>query len=207
MKKPRRNNKSIVEVSQSRTSIENKLTHAALMLGYDFEYGVDIQNRIIKLTGEVDDYMWDILDSSLNQLESTGKSTITIRINSPGGSAYSAMAIVGRIRSSKAYIVTEGFGHVMSAATLILAAGRHRRMSQYGFFMWHEASYGVDGRHSQIKNTVEHMEREERMWAKSISELSGSVKTAKWWYDNGTNKDSYFSASELMDLGVVDEVF
>ena len=176
------------------------------MLTYDFEYGVDIKNRIIKLTGEVDEFMWDILDSGLNQLEHS-KEKITIRINSPGGSTYDALAIIGRIKKSRAYIVTEGFGQVMSAATLILVAGRQRKISHYAFFMWHEASYYIDGRHSQNKATVVQVEKEERMWAQWMSEMTGEVHDAQWWYDHGVGKDAYFSAEELVELGVADEVF
>jgi hypothetical protein len=76
-------------------------------------------------------------------MESEDKSTVTIKINSPGGSTYDAMAIIGRIRSAKCYIVTEGYGQIMSAASLILASGRKRRINKYAFLMWHEASYGV----------------------------------------------------------------
>ena len=204
-KRPKKGTESIADVSK-RTTIENKPSHAALMLTYDFEYGVDIKNRIIKLTGEVDEFMWDVLDSGLNQLEGS-KEKITIRINSCGGSTYDALAIVGRIKKSTSYIVTEGFGQVMSAATLILAAGRKRRMSHYSFFMWHEASYGMDGRHSQNKATVEQIEKEEKMWAKWMSEMTEGIHDPEWWAENGVGKDAYFSAEELMELGVVDEVF
>lgn len=204
--KQSRSNKTIAEVSKS-TTIENKLSHASLMLSYDFEYGVDLQNRVIKLTGEVDDFMWEILDSGLNQLEAISKAKITIRINSEGGSTYHALAIVGRIKKSPAYIVTEAFGQVMSAATLILAAGRSRAISHYSFFMWHEASYDVGGRHSQIKHTVAQVEKEEKMWAEWMSKMTGELKSAKWWYENGVGKDAYFTAEELLNLGVVDEIY
>lgn len=201
---PRKSNASIAEVS-SKTTVENKLTHASLMLSYDFDRGVDLKNRIIKLTGDVDPNMWDLLDSSLNQLESMGKSTITIKINSGGGSIYDALAIVGRIRASKAYIVTEGYGQVMSAATLILASGKHRKMSKYGFFMWHAQSYSAHDRHPIIKNLVEQAEREEQSWAKWMAELSS--KNKDFWQKTGASLDAYFTAEELLKLGVVDEIF
>lgn len=175
------------------------------MLSYDLEYGIDLRNRVIKLTGEIDEYMWERLDSGLNQMETDGKGKITIKICSPGGSTYHALAIVGRIKSSKAYIVTEGFGEIMSAATLILASGKIRRASTFSFFMWHSATYTIDGTHHANKSLVEQMEKEEKMWAKWMSEMS--KKPENFWLKNGAVKDAYFSSEELLKLGVVDELF
>lgn len=197
-------NKSISEIS-NKTTVENKLSYASLTLGYDFEYGIDLKHRVIKLTGEVDEAMWDVLDSGLNHLEAQSKEKVTIKICSYGGSTYCALAIVGRIKASRAYIVTEGYGQVMSAATLILAAGRVRKMSHYGFFMWHSASYPLDGNHHQNKSVVEQVEKEEKLWARWMAEMSS--RTADFWFKNGVTKDAYFTSEELLKLGVVDEIF
>ncbi len=190
----------------SNTNTDNRLTHAQLMLGYMFEWGVDFQRRVINLTGDVDDSMYDILDVALTAMEAESKSTVTIKINSLGGDTYAAMAIVGRIRESTCYIVTKGYGAIMSAATLILAAGRRRMMSKFGWFMWHEASYdpGYD-RHSNHKALIQQQEKEEKYWAKYMAEFTS--KNEKFWAENGVVKDAYFSAAQLLKMGVVDELF
>lgn len=189
----------------NKASVDAKLTYAAMMLNYAFEYGVDFKNRIITITGELSAPWFDIIDAALNQMEAESKETVTIRIHSPGGDTYEAMAIVGRIQKSKCHIVTEGYGHIMSAATLVLACGKKRKIHKWTQFMWHEASYGLDGKHSEIKHTVKQVEKEEKLWAEAMAEMSG--KTANYWQKEGVSLDKYLDADKLLEYGVVDEIF
>lgn len=94
----------------------------------------------------------------------------------------------------------------MSAATLILAAGtRRREMSAYGAFMWHEASYGVEGRHSAIKATAQQVEKEEKFWAEKMAQFT--KKDKKFWAEKGVGIDAYFTPEQLIRYGVADELF
>ena len=111
-----------------------------LRLDYLFEQGVNFVDRVIQINEEIDDHSFSFLDAALSELERSSKKTITIKINSPGGSVYDALAMIGRLNSSSCRIVTEAYGHVMSAATLLLAAGKKRRMSKYCVFMAHQMS-------------------------------------------------------------------
>lgn len=199
MKKTQKN----LKISE-RVNADTKLTYAALLLTYAFEYGVDFQNRTITLSGELVHGHFDIVDAALTQMEAQDKSTVTIKINSPGGDTYEAMAIVGRIKTAKCHIVTEGYGHIMSAATLILASGKRRKMSKFAKFMWHEASYGVSGRHSEIKATAKEVEDEEKLWADTMAEFS--EKDSKYWLKTGIHLDKHYFAQELLELGVIDEI-
>ncbi len=200
-RKPRRNLLS----SSVRANVDSKLTQAALILEYAFEYNVNFKERIITISKEIDAEEFNRIDNALTELESQNRKSVTIRINSPGGEVYQALAIIGRLKRSPCNIITEGYGHVMSAATLILAAGDRRKISTYAFFMHHESSYGVDGRHSEIKAAVKQAEAEEHKWAQWMAELTSKDK--KFWLTTGVTTDAYFDAEELMKLGVVDEIF
>ena len=92
-----------------------------LRLGYHFEEGVNFRDRVILIDDEITESSFALFDAALSEMERDSKRTVTIRINSPGGSVYDALAIIGRLTSSSCHIVTEGYGHVMSAATLLLA--------------------------------------------------------------------------------------
>ncbi len=201
----KKNIKKTLTNMTSKTTIDNKLTAEALLLELMLEYGINLEDRIICLTGEVNDNMYDIFEVGMAKMESQSKATITVKINSPGGSTYSAMGIIGRLTESKCRVITKGYGHVMSAATLILASGDKRLMSTDAFFMWHEASYDVSGRHSENKALVAQVEREEKLWAEKMAERSN--ESAEHWTDNGIGIDAYFSAEELKELEVVDELF
>lgn len=202
-----RNSKSpALIVGAKSTTIENKLTEEALLLSILLEYGIDLKNRIINITGEIHEGTWDIFNVGMTYMENLGKGDITVTIASEGGSTYYAMSIVSRMKESKCKTVTKGYGHVMSAATLILASGTRRRLiSDEAFFMWHEASYAVDGRHSENKATVRQIEREENLWCNKMAERT--KKNAKFWKEKGVGIDAYFNAEQLVKMGIADEIF
>lgn len=202
-KVPRQKNKTLD--LNTRATNENKLTYAALILNYAFDYGIDLKNRTIKITGPIDQFSFDLVDTAMTYFEAESKASVIIRINCPGGDTYEAMAIIARLRMSKCHIITECLGHCMSAATLILSCGDKRRMSKLASWMWHESSYGLEGKHSEIKATAKQVEREELLWANTMAEFSN--KNSKYWLKTGIGIDAYFSADELLKTGAIDEVF
>ena len=185
----------------SVTKIDNA-EKLELHLKYLFE-GVNFKDRVITISEEIEDPLFLRIDAALTEMESHSRKAITIRINSDGGSPYCAAAIVGRMKASKCQINTEGYGRMMSAATLILAAGKVRKVSFMAWFMWHESSYGVEGRHSEVKTIVEQQEKEETSWAEWMTRFT--KKDKKFWYDTA-KKDTYLSPNELLSYGVVDEI-
>jgi ATP-dependent Clp endopeptidase proteolytic subunit ClpP len=199
------NRRKSLELSKNAT-IENKLTYTAHHLTFWFEKHVNFEDRIIRLTGEVDEEMFDRVDSAMTEFERRGRSTVTIRINSPGGSTYQAMAIIGRLLRSKCDISTEGYGHVMSAATLILACGKEgkRKISQYAWFMHHEASYDMEGKVSEHEATLAQIKKEEKFWCQNMVKFT--KRNIKFWETKGVVHDAYFTPEQLISYGVADEI-
>ena len=175
-----------------------------LRLEYLFDRGISIKDRVVQITGHIEEGSFDFIDAALTELERGSRKAITVRINSPGGSVYEALAMAGRLQSSKCQIITEGYGHIMSAAILILAAGDKRRMSRLAWAMNHEASYTIGGRHSDVKDEIAQMEREERMWCDTMAEMSNA--DADFWYNTSHKKNFYLDASECKNLGLIDEI-
>ncbi len=192
-------------ISKKRRAPTRNTEALSLNRQYLFEYGVNFKERVITISTEIDDSTFDLVDASLQEMEAENKKPITIRIKSPGGSVYEAIAIVGRMKASPCQIITEGYGMVMSAATMLLSAGTKRRVSRYTWFMHHESAYGVQGRHSEVKAYVAQADREEMVWANWMAELT--KKPAKFWATKGVHLDAYFTAEQLVELGVADEVF
>jgi ATP-dependent Clp protease protease subunit len=170
------------------------------------KYGIDLNSRVIQLVGEINDMAFCHIDTALTLMEAKGRSAVTIRIHSPGGSVYSALAIISRIRSSKCQIITEAYGSCMSAATLILAAGKKRRMGAAAIVMHHEAAYEIGGTHTQVKHVAKQVEREEALWCGLMEEYTGT--SASIWSERGRlGEDWYLDAEECKELGIVDEIF
>ena len=189
----------------TRKPSKNVKDERELQLEYAIDYGINLKERIILLTGEVNDQMFMQVETALSLLEAESRKTITIRLSSAGGTVYDALAIVGRITQSSCNIAIEGYGCVMSAATLILACGDVRRISKYSWFMTHEAQYdpGHD-KHSNHKALIIQYEREEKEWAKHMA--SFTTKDIEFWHKAGQQVDAYFTAQDLVSMGVADEV-
>lgn len=177
-----------------------------LRLGTSLGHGMDVQCRTIQVVGMIDDDMFRHVDSCLTFLEDGSKKAITIRISSDGGHPSSAFAIIGRIRASKCQIICEGYGIVASAATIVLAAGKRRRMSEFCQFMTHQSAYVVEGKHTQVQEYVAQAERDERLWASFMAKFS-KMPTDHWYALHKTGKDKFFGAQECLEMGIVDEIF
>lgn len=176
-----------------------------LRLEYLFENCIDLKYRIIRITGPIGDQTFEDFDIQLTELEKQNpRKSVTVRINSPGGSVYDALAIVGRMKASSCRIITEGFGHIMSAATMVLAAGDKRKISKFAHFMHHKSSYMLGGDHDSIVEEVAQMEKEEKLWSMWMSEMSN--KSERFWYNSAKKKNFYMNAQEALEIGVVDEI-
>lgn len=169
------------------------------------EQGLDLEERSIQVVGDIDEKSFCAFDAKMSLLETQSRGAITVKICSEGGSVYDALAIVGRMQKSKCKVITEGYGCIMSAATIILAAGNKRRMHRLAWFMTHESSYIVEGKHAEIKNYVGQADREERMWCEAMAELSD--KSITYWGLLNSGQDKFLTAAECLDAGVIDEVF
>jgi len=186
------------------SDIKESVEKIDMNLKYAFENDINIKARVIQLVGEIDEQKFKLIDIGITELERYNQKAITVRINSEGGSVTDALAIIGRIKSSKCRIVTEAYGACQSAATLILSAGHKRRVSRYTIFMHHEASYDVEGRHSNIKAEVAEMERQEQLWAKWMAEFSN--KSKDFFLNEGVAVDTYWTPEQLVEFGIVDEI-
>lgn len=181
-----------------------KIEQEDLYLRTLFHDKVDIKNRRIMLSGEVNQEMFQLVEAGISYLEGINTNKITLVINSGGGDVYEALAIVGRIKSSKCKVDTEGYGSIMSAATLIFASGHKRKISRFAMFMSHEGSYELEGKHSEIVADIQQKEYEEKLWAQWMAEFSNC--SSAYWRDVGVGTDKYFSPDELVSYGVADKI-
>ena len=189
-----------VEIQETDNLLEViKYQHALLL-----EHSLNLDSRSITLSGEIEEGWFDYLDARLAILEGQGEEPITLKLCSIGGSTYEAGAIVGRIKASPCQFVIEGYGCVMSAATLILASGNKRKLSKYAWFMHHGPRWGTEGKHANIKEAVKQTEREDTEWNKWMGEFT--KKDAAFWKKWTGHSDLYLSPEEALEYGVIDEI-
>jgi len=172
---------------------------------YDI-YSLLLKQRIIFLTGPVFDQVSSLLCAQLLYLESEnpGKD-ISFYINSPGGVVSSGLAIYDTMQYIRCPVSTVCIGQAASMGSLLLAAGEKgkRYALPNARIMVHQPSGGAQGQATDIEIQA----REILTLRKRLNEIyvrhTGQAIEA---IENKLERDSYLSAEEARDFGLVDEV-
>ena len=93
----------------------------------------------------------------------------------------------------------------MSMALIIFAAGHKRLASKYATFMYHEASYGTEGKVMHHKQEIKETDRTDKICDEYL--ISKTKFTAKQLKDiKDKRAEWYFDVKTAVKYGLVDEV-
>ena len=172
---------------------------------YDI-YSLLLKQRIIFLTGPVYDQVGSLICAQLLYLESDNPSKdISFYINSPGGVVSSGLAIYDTMQYIRSPVSTVCIGMAASMGSLLLTAGaKGKRYSlPNARIMVHQPSGGAQGQATDIEIQA----REILTLRKRLNEIyvhhTGQSIDA---IERKLERDSYLSADEALDFGLVDEV-
>jgi ATP-dependent Clp endopeptidase proteolytic subunit ClpP len=145
---------------------------------------------------------WLIYENLTNPNE-----TLTIYINSVGGSLCDAFALIDLMRVSNRTIRTIGIGNVMSAAFLIFAAGtkEHRYIGKNTSILCHQFSEGVEGKFHDVKAQMRESENINNRMVDLLADctsLSKKVIKTKLLPPS----DVWLSVEETVKLGIADHI-
>lgn len=171
---------------------------------YDL-YSRLLQDRIILLSGEIDDNLSNIIVSELLYLDSINHEDINIYINSPGGSITSGMAIYDTMNYIKSDCVTIGIGLCASMAAFLLSSGtRGKRCSLNNTeIMIHEPLGGVNGQATEIKIVAERILKIKK---KLNVILSRNTKKSLSKIEKDVERDYYMDSDEALKYGIIDKI-
>lgn len=169
-----------------------------------YEKGIYFLDKEIT-NDSVSDIYQDILMKELSKWAGS----YTIYVNSTGGDAATAWALIDLIDRITGKVTTIGTGEICSAATMILAAGvkGERSLTKNSTIMIHEA-YGSTGdltatqHEAYMKSVEEEHRRHVDFWLK-VSNLR-TVAQVKSHFLN--RMDNYFTPKEAIELGIVDKI-
>ena len=177
---------------------------------YDKEYAYDLysrllQDRIIFITGEINDTSANIIISELLYLDSMSNEDISIYINSPGGSISSGMAIYDTMNYIKSDVRTIVVGMAASMAAFLLSCGTKgkRYALKNSEVMIHQPLGGVEGQATEIKIACE---RILKLKKKINGILATNTGTPIEQINNDTERDTYMDAYEAKKYGLIDEI-
>lgn len=165
-----------------------------------------LKERIIFLTGEVNDHVASLICAQLLFLESENPDKdISFYINSPGGVVSSGMAMFDTMNYIKPDVSTVCIGQACSMGSFLLAAGAKgkRYALPHARVMIHQPLGGAQGQASDIEIQAKEIIRLKKEFITIYSELTGQKESV---LDKAIDRDNWMSGQEAKDFGLIDEV-
>ena len=173
---------------------------------YDI-YSRLLEDRIVFLTGEIDDLTADIVIAQLIYLEGKDpEKDISLYINSPGGSVTAGMGMYDTMNYIKCDVSTICVGMAASMGAFLLSSGAKgkRYTLPNSEIMIHQPLGGAQGQASDIAIQAEHIikikQRMNRILAANTSQPLEKI-------EKDVDRDFYMNAEEALAYGLVDKIF
>ena len=177
---------------------------------YNGEKVIDIytkllNERIVFITGEIDDNLANLVISELLYLDSLSHDDIYLYINSPGGSVTSGLAIYDTINYIKSNVSTVGIGMCASMGAVLLASGaRGKRLSLANTeIMIHQVLGGMEGKASDIKIQAERILDNKKKLNRILASLTNKTINR---INKDTERDYYMNPKEALKYGLIDQI-
>lgn len=173
-------------------------------VAYDL-YSRLLNDRIVFLTGEINQSSANIIVSELLYLDSISHDDIFLYINSPGGEVSSGFAIYDTMNFIKSNVSTICIGMAASMAAFILSSGEKgkRHVLKNAEVMIHQPLGGVQGQATEIdlvaKRIIKLREKLNKILAENTKQ---SIKKI----EKDTDRDYYMDAKKALEYGIVDSI-
>ncbi|MEZ9280661.1 ATP-dependent Clp endopeptidase proteolytic subunit ClpP [Vibrio cyclitrophicus] len=172
---------------------------------YDI-YSRLLKERIIFLTGQVEDHMANLVVAQLLFLESENPDKdIYLYINSPGGSVTAGMSIYDTMQFIKPNVSTVCMGQACSMGAFLLAGGTpgKRHALPNSRVMIHQPLGGFQGQASDIQIHAQEILTIKQKLNKLLAEHTGQPLEV---VERDTDRDNFMSADQAVEYGLVDSV-
>ncbi len=166
-----------------------------------------LKERIIFVTGPIEDYMANLIVAQLLFLEAEDpKKDIFLYINSPGGSVTAGLSIIDTMHHIKPQVATVCVGLAASMGSLILSQGAKgkRFILPNAEVMIHQPSGGAYGQASDIDITAKHILKTRDKLNKMLARATGQRPTK---IEQDVDRDFFMDADEALAYGIVDKIY
>lgn len=172
---------------------------------YDI-YSRLLKDRVIFLTGPVEDNMANLIVAQMLFLESENPDKdIHLYINSPGGSVTAGLSIYDTMQFIQPDVSTMCIGQAASMGAMLLAGGaKGKRLAlPHARMMIHQPSGGAQGQASDIEIQANEIIKIRKRLNVLLSEHTGQSEET---IAKDTERDNFMDAQESLEYGLVDKV-
>lgn len=166
-------------------------------------YSQMLNERIIFLTSEVDNYTSNMIKTQLLYLNTTSDEDISIYIDSPGGSVYTGLGILDIMDFVDCDIQTINIGLAASMAAVILTYGKEgkRKTLKRSRTMIHQPLGGAYGQASDIEiNAKEIVNVKEELYQIIVDRTGQTYEKVS----NDSDRDYWMNGIQAKEYGIVD---
>ena len=171
---------------------------------YDI-YSRLLKDRIIILSGEIDDNLSNNIVAQLLYLDSINNDDISLYINSPGGSITAGMAIYDTMNFIKSDVSTICIGMAASMGAFLLSSGcsGKRFCLPNSEVMIHQPLGGAQGQATEIKIAAERILKLKNKLNMILSHNTGRDISV---IERDTERDFFMDSNEALNYGLIDKV-
>jgi ATP-dependent Clp protease protease subunit len=164
-----------------------------------------MRDRLIWVSGPVEDRMSTIIQAQLMFLDSSDSSDVTLHIDSPGGSVKAGLSIVDVMDYIKCDVRTVNTGMAASMGSVLLGAGTKGKRTSLRFSktMLHQSSGGAYGNIQDAEITMKEWQKTNEILFKLLGDYCG--KTAEQ-VKLDASRDLWLDANESLSYGIIDEI-
>ena len=183
----------------------NGLDDNTQILFKNLEWGINTKSNTMYLTYEIEqDSLYAVMTRFDNFVQHNEGQDINLVLSSYGGDVYSMLGTIDYFKTLPVKVNTHCFGACMSAAAVILACGTGKRtMTKNSTVMVHEGSAFEAGKTSDVLKGADHLKK----LLENINRILGEVtnKSQEFW-EGVSKQDTYLTAQECLDYGIIDEI-
>ncbi len=178
-----------------------------------FSIFMPVERNVINIFGEINTTTAEKVIAQLQYLDDKytregapfDERTITLQINSPGGSVTDGLAILDTMNYIDCKIRVVALGMASSMAAVILSAGTRglRCATEHTEIMIHQPLGGASGQASDILIAAN---RIKNIREKLNTILAENVGQSLRQIEKDTDRDTIFTAQQALEYGIIDEV-
>jgi ATP-dependent Clp protease protease subunit len=164
-----------------------------------------MRDRLLWVSGPVNDRMSTIVQAQLMFLDSTDSLDITMHIDSPGGSVKSGLSMVDVMNYISCDISTVNTGMAASMGSVLLGAGKKgkRKSLKFSKTMLHQSSGGAVGNIQDAEITMKEWIKTNDILFELLGEYCGkSSEQVKL----DASRDLWLDSEEALNYGIIDEI-
>ncbi|MCR4281539.1 MAG: ATP-dependent Clp protease proteolytic subunit [Bauldia sp.] len=165
-----------------------------------------LKERVIFVTGPVEDHMSTLITAQLLYLEAENpKKEISMYINSPGGVVTSGLAVYDTMQFIRPAVSTLCIGLAASMGSLLVTAGEKgmRFALPNARILVHQPSGGFQGQASDIERHAEDIIKMKRRLNEIYVKHTGQPMET---IERTLDRDYFMTAGEAKDFGLIDKV-